>query len=148
MRSYTNRTSIMVPAELTGYIEETFTEGKIAELSNGKSILFKDIVNIQSGTTDVEDFNGDVIQIYNNHIVSIKAVKVGIAKNKDYSFIVAFKFLEGEVKFDYSFTYNKGRMFRISGKEAPSFRDYQENIEEYNQNVECVFLLSNSKFKN
>ena len=136
MRSYTNETTFMLPTELRGNVEIKITEGYLARLSNGESFLYKDRFKDPIGDAyTYEDFNEDTITIYNNHIVSIKVVKVGIAKSVDYTFVISFKFLNGKVK-----------LFQTD--DAPSFRDYQENIKEYNQNVECVFLLSNSKFKN
>ena len=131
MRSYENETTFVLPTELKGNAEIEFTKGYLVKLSNGESGLYKNrIKNPVADTFTYKDFNEDTITIYNNHIVSIKVVKVVIAKSADYRFIIGFKFLNGRVK-----------LFQID--DAPSFRDYQENIGKYNSNVECVFLLSN-----
>jgi len=133
MRSYTNETTFMLPTELRGNVEIKITEGYLARLSNGDTILYKNRErSFVSNPYTYEDFNEDTITINDENIVSIKVVKVGIAKSADYTFVISFKFLNGKVE-----------LFQAAG--APSFRDYQENIEEYNPNVECVFLLSNCR---
>ena len=131
MRSYANETTFVLPTELRGNAEIKFTEGYLVKLSNGNTILYKDsTISFIDNTYTYEDFNEDTITINDKNIVSTKVVKVGIAKTADYTFVIAFKFLNGKVK-----------LFQTD--DAPSFRDYQENIENYNLNVECVFLLSN-----